>query len=237
MNIRRRHATLMELMISLGLTAMLVTLLLGSYWQAQKINTQTLQARGWVDARQIVQLQLQRWLSGATLGFNKEASEKPSPYFFYTEPDAAGTALVWTAHSQPALDPGLSGELLLRLYVNQHQQLCLKMWPLPTEKNLLDPKAHQIVLAEGVSNLQLRFYRPPAQAQEVAPAQDATLHMDMKRKGPSGWSTSWSPSDRELPAMVQLQIEFTSGDSLPLSIQIPEGSPIIVYPKTRPVIQ
>jgi hypothetical protein len=221
--IRRRHATLMELLISLGLTATLITILLGSYWQAQRLDLKTRSARSWLDARQLVQIQLQRWVSNATMGPKQEAGEekKVPPYFFYSD----GSSLTWTAHSLPTRDPRFSGDLLLRLYVNPEQQLCLRIWPLPTEKNLKEPVSQQIVLAKNVASIALRFYLPPPQAHQ--PPADTTQSVQ------SGWSSQWPIDLKKLPAMVQLQINQTDGSTLPLAFQLPEGSPLIVFPKNR----
>jgi hypothetical protein len=227
MKIRKRFATLIELLISLGLTGILVTLLLGAYWQAQRLDSQARSARSWVDSKQLVQIQLQRWLSSATLGEQLEklpekAGER-SPYFFYTD----GSTLTWTGHTSPSIDPELSGDLLMRLYVDQQQQLCLTMWPLPTKEHLQHPIAHQIVLAQKVAGLEFSFYRPPPQAHEPP---DSVFE-----RPPSGWTHEWALDAEELPAMVKVRIDYADGlrEPLLLAFQVAKGSPTVVYSKDR----
>ena len=214
------HATLMEVMIALTLTAILLTCILGAYYQTTRLSKEVQTTRAALMEREELYLRLRSTLEATTIGGG--TPQTSSHYYFYTE---AG-ALIFTYDSPINLDPLFSSDLLARLSVDEQQQLCLERWPLPKEKGDTHPSYQKQVLLTQVSGLTISSYNPPPQANEKA--------LDSTFKGPSvGWQSAWEIDYNLLPAMVKLTVLRLSGETIEFLFQIPEGSKPIVYPKNR----
>lgn len=165
----RRLFTLLEVMIALGLTVVLLTILSSFYQQAIMMDA--------ISDREEKEQFTVRYLGARLAKILPTAlgeKELKKNFLFFTSNDLGGLlasnspSLLFVFESGPSMDPERSYHALGRLYLNRNQQLCLATWATPENwKYDLPKSAQQEVLMENVEQLSFQFY--------VAPERDRSL--------------------------------------------------------------
>ncbi len=118
---KRRSLTLLEVMISLSLAAILLAALTTSYYQASK-------------KRAVAQLLKKNSLSTELLRqklihlFAQAAAGKSPQFQTASHPQAVGPALYLTFHHEIDINPAFCGDISGILYQSPTNQLCLASW-------------------------------------------------------------------------------------------------------------
>jgi type II secretory pathway component PulJ len=141
---KRRHLTLLEVMIALALAGILLSALTSLFYQVSKKKIELQQLK-----KNILPIELMRQ---RLIHLFARLPEAPS---FYTlaHAEAVGSALFFTYDYGADPDPNFCGVVKGMLYLNGRKQLCLTTWS-PLEA------ARQEVLLEGVGRLEFTFYDP-----------------------------------------------------------------------------
>lgn len=173
--IKRRCFTLLELLIALGLTAMLLTVVTGFYQQVQFLDSKAEGDRNENFKIRYAETRLAKVLTNAL----SEYSSKRNFYFFtskhlqgLTSPN--NPSLVFVYHNGPSMNPDIANTALARLYVNNDNQLCLASWPAPNRwKSHLPDTAKTEILLDNVENLSFSFYVAPKRNRALIPKGNA----------------------------------------------------------------
>lgn len=214
---RKSFITLIELLISMALTAIILTILFYFYRDVEWLNQNMSQTQR--DAFRISYLQnrlsdiLPKTISPRIL---------KKDFFFYTTQELSGLTkpnsptLVFIYDFGANRDPLFGGQVLGRLYVDSHDNLALSTLP-PTENWTPSTvlKMKNEILAENVESLAFSFYVPPEKnrslAQKKAPqgiygGSKRVQAQDLLPK--DAWHTDWKNEYYQLPAMIKITIKF-----------------------------
>lgn len=157
-----RYMTLIELLISLFLGAILLSGLFGFYYKVNQEEIRLESERMEVESWQYVHQRLLNVMS--KLSKNKNSTQtvpatKEKTYFFTKD----SSNLVFTHADRTTSLSDLSSNVLSRIYVDKkNHRLCMITWSLP-EKNDPEEKArlqhHYETLMENVRDLSFNFYQ------------------------------------------------------------------------------
>lgn len=203
MRLRKQFFTLIEVIISLGLTLMILTVLLGAYFQAEKSSV-LWQNR---EKETFPERYLQHRLAEV---FQTIGKVDQTETFFFTLDHGPFTlpgtpSLVFTYNNGTVMDPALSGQVLGRLYVNKDRDLSLVTFT-DRESWIQDllPPLHREVLLKDVQSLQFEFF-------QIAPDKEASFRKD-------GW-----PKDlKYAPGAIKLTYKTTESPETKLIFTIPQ---------------
>ncbi len=241
MRIKKRLAfTLIEVLISLALTALLLTVLTSFYQQISYLDRKTED----LEATHFKLRYVENRLADVLLNVWSNYKSKEGALFF-TSGDAQGLL----APGQPSLlfilyngcdqNTEISNTALARLYLDKSHRLCVTFWqpdshwpPSPTQS------AKHEVLMEQVESIAFKFYVPPQRnisklmkylqhekakqkkqkedepiVKTPSPANSPEAVQEMKLlEGPgiSGWVSEWPTSFQKLPAMIKIELTYKS---------------------------
>jgi len=173
-----RPFTLLEVLASLVLTSLLLTLLLAFYRQVHRGSDE-----------EALQMVWRRYAAHQRLGqILMYIQEK-----LYMD----GEDLVCLFSNGVDQERPFSGEILARLYKDEFGRVILATWPHP-ERWKLDPLPYRTeVLCTDVCKLAFQFYNPP----------DLSRPSEEVKVVPEHWVDQWSAS-YPLPAMVRVTLSF-----------------------------
>ncbi len=184
---KKRAFSLVEILISLGLVALLLSSL--AFWY-RSITTQKAifnHLKGPLMEERYAHQRLQRVLPSAQSPFFTSASEG---------------SLVFIFDRGTCVEPKLSGKVLGKLYFDQaSQSLCLGIWPFPeAERQERSPSQH-FVLLDGVQACHFKFYSPPDLFQK--PVDPETVGLPRPQEG---WQDTWLSDYATIPALINVVI-------------------------------
>ncbi|MFT4551651.1 MAG: type II secretory pathway component PulJ [Chlamydiales bacterium] len=203
-----RNMTLIELLISLLLGAILLSGLFGFYYKVNQEDIRLERERANVESWQYTHQRLLNVMSKLTkstksTNFNRKPPVSKENTFFFTEDNSN---LIFThAHRTTSLS-GLSSNVLSRLYVDKKKhRLCLITWSLPEQNNQKKEtqlQHHYETLMENVSELSFNFY-----------------HFDYEK---NQWSTPqlWNHKEIGIPEYIKFSITMIN-DSEKLELVCP----------------
>jgi len=191
----KRHFTLLEILIALGLTTILLTALMGLYFQMTRAE---------VSLAKLQEDNFRLLYTQYRLGQVLPTSLPPSAdkgTFFYTLEGAEGVSLIFSYDNGTGKGPNFSNQVIGRLFIDQEKNLRLITWPLFSRESAPSEGRDEILLRE-VSALKFNFYIPQ----------------------PSGGieTTSLGIDDERLPAIIK--VYFThKGKETHLAFVLPNG--------------
>jgi hypothetical protein len=202
----KRHITLIELLVSMVLTALILSSLMFFYREITLLNARFDQEQG-----ESFQLRfLENRLSDVLPKAVPEKTAKKDFYFF-TDSDHHGifknhsTSLVFTFDNGVDHDKEFSNHILGRLYLDPDGNFILGMWPSPArwEEGEIPPMKKEILM-EGVNSLSFQFFIPQEKAEELIPNNQKN---DKVEPAPRlGWVNRWQQNYKQLPAIVRVEI-------------------------------
>lgn len=174
---RTRHMTLIEVILSLFLAAILLTALLSLYYQAHIIKKNLDQEFHEIEKRQYVRVRLNKMMknilksSGNQIhSFNKEEKINRNSNYFFVPSNSSfpslSQELIFTHFHHTTSHSSMSSKILSRLYLDENERLCLLTWPMPKTKrtkreeieDLEKRKPLKEILMENVKSFSLSFY-------------------------------------------------------------------------------
>lgn len=210
--IKRHPFTLLEVLIALGLTSLILSFLLASYYQAESVMLFWQAQDQEVFSERYVQYRL-----GEV--FNKLLPADQEETFFFSLENVSGlflpgaSALVFSYDNGIILDASLAGPVLGILYVDPKGGLTLITWPEKKEwpENALPPH-HREILMEGVKEMSFEYFQLPLENAEVQEI---------------GWrKEGWPKEFKYSPAMIKVKCVKNSGKELVYIFSIPELSAV-----------
>ncbi len=193
---KKRYMTLLETLISLSLTAFLLSSLLQGYWFLEKLHMQ------WEKEKK-EQFYL-RYAESRIVSLLENSVTSPRDAIFYTteEPreEMLGKSLVFLSDNALNIQPEFSQKILVRLFVDKEKRLSLYIWPNPRGIHANSSKFQREVLMEGVKDLHFSFYNFPDPEQ-----------------------TEWDFTNKKPPLIAYVTLELESGKSLTFGAHIPSS--------------
>lgn len=202
----KRHFTLVELLVSMALTALILSTLMFFYREIALLNV-----RYDEDQKESFQLRfLENRFSDVLPKAVPEMTAKKDFYFF-TEPDYHGTfknnssSLVFTFDNGIDYDKNFSNHVLGRLYLDPSGNLTLGMWPSPARwvEGEIPPMKKEILM-EGVSSLEFHFFIPQEKVQEAQVNNQKNNKVEPNPR--LSWVNRWQQNYKQLPAIVRVEI-------------------------------
>lgn len=204
MKSRRIYFTLLEVLISLGLTLLIISSLLAAYLSIEKSSI-------WWKKEEDA-LFAERFFSHRLLEVFTHLEEiDQNKTFFFT----SGDALVFSYDNGASLDTSLSGKVMGRLFVDAEGNLTLLTWPeRETWKDLGLPSVHREVLWKDIKGLRFAFFILP----------------NSKDENPSNaeWKEgSFSKDQKELPGAIKLILTTKEGQERTYYFPVPQTLSVV----------
>jgi type II secretory pathway pseudopilin PulG len=194
----KRPFILLEILIAIGLFALLMSFLLGTLYQWTRLSQSSTQYSLEVEKRVELKYRLQSLFDHILMPIK----QSKVPFVFYTEDIPSsftrGQSLVFSFDNSLDPSPLFSATQTAKLYLNTDHQLCLTLWPALSEQGPLISRTE--VLFENIDDCQWEFFMPPTQ-------RDIELKIDDREKRPlAGLHKDWKKEWSILPAIVWLTL-------------------------------
>jgi hypothetical protein len=212
----KRAAILLELIIALGLTAILLSVLFrffaGSVLMDQKVDG----ARQALYQRQHLQMRLSTILNAMV---PRSSIAQPKGASFYTvEEKLPGFVAIFDNGIDP--DPLFSGPILGKVFLDTDGNLSLALWPLEkTEKKCYRKE----ILLPNVQKMRFQFLAKKSLQQPDSQALSINSTLE--------WRTNWPKNRWDLPSMIRLVIQ-QDGQETGFAYALPFIEPIVTYHET-----
>lgn len=185
--------TLLEVLISLTLTTILLSVLLAAYFQAETASLEGERFRNNLWPKRTMMQRLN------ALFTSLETPNAKDKLFFFSAQD--GSALIFSYDNGMSLTPTFSGDVISELYLSKEKELSLLTWPSReswTDEAPPDPKRE--VFLSGVDSLQFEFFQVAGE-----------------KENPQ-WVDSWDKAKNALPGMIRMRIKRSKSDKEELLI-------------------
>lgn len=232
MMIKRRHFTLIEMLISMALTALILSSLMFFYREITYMNALYDQDQQESFRRRFLENRLSDILPKAVY----EKNEKKD-FIFFSQPDFHNTfknnspSLIFTFDNGVDRDKNFSNHVLGRIYLDPEGNLTLGMWPSPSrwEEGETPPMKKEILM-QDVKNLSFRFFIP--QEREQSPVANNNKNQKVEPAPRLSWVDKWQQNYQQLPAIVEVNITYMQGKKerkLTYAYPLPNVATPIVY--------
>lgn len=210
MIIRKRHLTMLELLISMTLTALILSTLTYFYHQ--------MTMAGIVLDRQQAENFQERYVEhrlGTVIPHTIPPTKENKHFHFFTSKSAnsismSGTeSLVFVFDNCVQSNKEMAYHVIGRLMLDQEGHLLLVTWPSEKRWEENEPIPHYYeVLMEGVKDLEFSFYIPPIKGKtDLKTGAPRTVKEQDPLEGRRGeWVSEWNPEWRQLPAMMRMKL-------------------------------
>lgn len=180
--------TLLEVLISLTLTTILLTVLLAAYFQAEAASLEGERFRANLWPKRMMTQRLN------TLFSSLEMPNSKDKLFFFSNQES--TSLIFSYDNGISLSPTYSGVVLSELFLNKDGELILLTWQ---ERALWNEEAPPLpkreVLLTGIDALQFDFFQ---------------IGSD---KEPTQWVETWDKAKNTLPGIIRMRLKRNKTDA------------------------
>lgn len=227
--IRKRHFTLLEVLIATGLTVLVLTTLTFFYQQITLLNIK-------VDNLQQKAFKMLYVENRLTNTLTHSVSETKDDFFFFTDVDRVPgikpetPSLIFTFDNGVKLDYRFSNHVLARLYLNENGQLTLVKWPSPRrwEEHELPP-VHKEILIDNIKDLSFAFFIPPTPEREIqAEEQQKGRELDSPESR-GRWIPEWKREFQHLPAIVNITLTSEDDKQVRFAFPLPHSPYHIIH--------
>lgn len=203
--------TLLEVLIALGITMILLSTLLGAYFQAAKITAQAYMQTAEMDREKTVHRRLENI-------FRHLIKPDQVNHFFYTSEGTSAfylpgsPTLLFSYDNGVLLRPSLSGPVLGKLCIDPKGNLTLLTWPERESWSEERPSVvHREVLLENVSAMRFQFFA-------------AASEKEGQRVTEAGWRKDgiWTKEEKALPGIIQLTLLRQQGKEFTFTFVVPQ---------------
>jgi hypothetical protein len=233
---RKRHVTLLEVVIAMSLTAVILMSLSFFYREVSYVGEELDKIRA--------QNFFLRYVESRLISVLPKAIQKGTEFcFFSIENDTVSApgcqSLILTYNNDICLDNPFSNTVVGRLFVDAKERLTFVYWPSPKLWENLDvviPMKKEILL-EGVNSLSFEFYVAPSKKENSQESENEkqpkpSTPTDQK-KGPEpkgAWRRDlWSSEFQELPALIRVKVGTKEMGTMVFAFPLPSRNVRIVY--------
>lgn len=221
--IRKRHVTLLEVLIAMSLMSILIVSVLGFYSQFEGINQEIATQRKKAFYALYLQSRLGNVIPFAS-SYKIPKSKDKEFTWFYSSTEGEQPSLIFVFDNGVDGIPLYSELVLGKLYIDPQKRMILATWPLPKLNQIVPepPPMRKEVLYENVQKLTFRFYQPP---RRDLPEQPIALG-----EGPPGFDNPYWGKDKEsIPPLMKMIVEPKDGDPLTMTFVMVYDSQPILY--------
>lgn len=234
MKLRRKHMTLLEVLISLGLVLLVLTTL--SYFYRQVTNMDRIMDNLQEESFRLLYLEnrLSQIIPQAT-----DATKLSYDHIFVLTPDNSGLylnhnpSLLFTYDHCVHLNKEFANQVLGRLYLDPEGRFSLAMWPAP-KRWIPDgslPHMKKEILMENVESVEFEFYGAPQKKMPKTTRQISKPAM-LPTEYWAEWRPEWHWDFEQQPALVKLIIKRVGIDEkLVYIFPLPNTYYPIIYEK------
>ncbi|MCB1111240.1 MAG: hypothetical protein H7A37_06665 [Chlamydiales bacterium] len=236
MRVSKRHLTLLELLIALGLTVMVLTTLTYFYRQVDMIDRNIDRIQRESFEMRFIENRLAHVIPTIVSPRNEKKD-----YFLQSGRDngdllfkRGSETLLFTFDNGVDLDKQFSNHVLGRLFVDGEDNLVLAYWPSPKrwEKDEVLPMKKE-VLMRGVERIEFLFYVPPERDRSKLLGTQASVSKglvveELPRR--DAWLPDWKYEYYQLPAMMRVTVKLVEKEE-PLRYAFPlaNAEEFIIY--------
>lgn len=233
----RRYFMLLEVLIALGLTMLLLSILMTFYMQISQVSAELEKEQEKSFKKLYLSTRLAAIVPKAIAPTNKDKD-----FFFFSASANDGLTkggtqtLVFTFDNGVKLDTAFANHVIGRLYINQENQFCLALWPSP--KRLTDtaypPMKHE-VLFENVEDLAFEFFVPPTRNRKLVFSKSKSKFKEtefLKTETLGEWKKEWQQEYNELPSLIKIILTLKGKkepEKIILAYPLPLSRFVIVY--------
>lgn len=220
---RRRHMTLLELLIAMGLSVIVLTTLSYFYRDIDGLNRE-------MDRTQKESFQLlyvENRLANILPKTLSESGKDKKDFYFFTNSNTRGffkegsTQLIFAYDNGNQLNKEFSNNVLGLLYLNKRNSLYLATWPSPKRwPEMTPPPMREELLLENVTQLKFSFYIPPEQDRSAFGVAFPPLEGIESQVGT--WVTEWKSEYKQLPTLIKIELIKKHGEEdIPMTFAFP----------------
>jgi type II secretory pathway pseudopilin PulG len=211
--LQKRTFTLLELMIALGLTAILLTILFRFFAGSVRMDQKISDARASLYQRQHFQTRISSLCNAIAPRSSLSVSSGSS--FYTINEKKPGFVAIFDNGIDP--DPRFSGPVLGKVYIDPQSNLMLVLWPLEkTETKLYRTE----VLLSGVQSIHFQFL-----------AQKSLQNNDPKATSINStleWRTDWPKNRWDIPSIIRITL-LHENQEISFAFMLPFIEPIVTY--------
>lgn len=239
--IRLCHMTMLEVLVSMVLTTLILTVLFYFYRDIDWLNTSMEKNEQELFKMIYVENRLADILPRTI--YPKDADKD---FFFFTDDVSQVTknnnpSLVFTYDAENDLNKNISNHALGRLFIDPDQNLVLATWPSPKRVKKKTPdqiRMKKEILMENVENLSFEFYVPPEKNRALlqAPKKNTSkqnapsLLQKVEVESRDSWFTTWKREYRELPAIIKIHLkQKDQKEDITYAFPLPNSDQLIYY--------
>lgn len=217
----KRSFSLIEVMVSLILFALVMATLFGFLWHNNRATAALQSITNNVEKLHKVHVELQKIFSGIS-----QAEKVPN--LFYTEfspnNSKCKTSLIFTFQNKIDHDKFFASKVLARLFCSKDQELCLAIWPDPKKLDAQSPdllRMRKTVILDHVTAFTMQFWTPAALTDGTIP-----------KKYTGIWLDSWEKKFKETPLLIKVSIEHEEKQgikSYEYTFLLPKNIKVVTY--------
>ena len=209
---KRLHFTLLEILISLGLTLLIISSLLAAYLNIEKSSAWWKKEENALFAERFFSHRLLEVFS------HLEEIDQNKTFFFTSDSGLqmpGSTSLIFSYNNGSSFDKSLSGSVLGRLFVDNEGNLTLLTWPSREEwKDLGLPSLHREVLMKDIKELRFSFFILP--------------NLKEENSSNAEWKEgSFSKDQKDLPGAIKLIIKTKDNQEKFYYFPVPETLSVV----------
>lgn len=210
---KKRSFILLELMVALGLTAILLSVLFRFFAGSVRIDQQIDQARSVLFQRQHLQTRLSMIFTSVVP--RSSLSNSTGSSFYTLEENSPGIVIVFDNGIDP--EPLFSGPVLGKIFIDADQRLSLIIWPLEKSQEKYYRKE---TLLPHVQKIRFQFL---AKKNFQNPDPKAISINDSIE-----WRTNWPQNRWDIPSMIRFVIREKDQET-GFAFHLPLIEPIVTY--------
>ena len=227
---RKRHVTLLELLISMALTMVLLTILSDSFYEVKKSDRLMDEAQNESFQMRYVENRLSNVIPKA---ISPKDNSGDFHFFSDRQNDALfmqnSSSLVFTFDNCVKLNRNFTYHVIGRFYLDPEGNFTLALWPSKRRwKENEPPPMYREILLSNVEALDFSFFVAPEKG-KTNEEKPATPDPDQPLGLEGGWVQEWKGEFRQLPAIMKIILKLKGGETLIYAFPFPNAKQSITY--------
>lgn len=212
---KKRAILLFEILISLSLTAILLTFLFSFFVESTRMEARLEKARAQVMARHHLQTRLQHVLSSLDRG------AMGAPLYTQQFDREKQESLVAIFDNGIDPDPAFSGSIKGRIFLDEKNHLCLVSQPMNEESSKTERKE---ILFSAIDRFDLEFLSTKTSSEHGKSEQMRQITPNLV------WRSLWPKSQTQAPSIIRLCVyEEKKREPIRFAFILPHFDPLVTY--------